>query len=246
MNKEDKEMLRQLYVFGKPIQSEIGGVRFLTCEEYILNAQHLSVMNMNVLHIYHQFLKGVKKKDEEALAQVEELKKESLYNIVLKTEFIRNSYFIICNMVLDSDEAVLEVFKNEKSFNYYRALVLDMHIMVEDEVSPNPEIQRGIELSRKAKREKSEGQSLTDIITSIVAFTGHTFSDVSDMTIYQLYGTFYRLVAMKSYDTETLFATVSTEVKNITPWNKAIDLFEGDSSWIGRKEFNEGAGGLLR
>lgn len=240
----EKDKLRELYIFGEPIETELGDVRFLTYKEYLLNAQYLTLMNMNVLHIYYQLRKMTDEKDSEAMAELDNIKKASLFSIVMQLDYFREAYIKIFQMVFDDKDSVAKAFSSEECFDFYRNLILDMQIMVEDEVSPNPEIQKGIEMSKKVKQDKAEKQTFTDIITSIVAGTGNSFKDVCEMTVYQVYAVFYRMGAMKSYDTETLFATVSAEVQ-ISSWSRNIDLFTSEGSTIDRDTFDKSYGKFL-
>jgi len=65
------------------------------------------------------------------------------------------------------------------------------------------------------------------------------------MTVLQIYSTYYRIGAMKSYDTTTLFATVSGDVQ-IDQWNRNIDLFEKQTAGMKASEFNKNFGGLFK
>lgn len=242
---ESIEMEREFYIFGEPIETDLGSIRFLTYKEYLLNIRDLSLMSMNVLHIYYQYRKMFDGKDEEALSLIEQIKDENLYNIVLQTEDFRNAYLRIFSMVFEEEESLIKVFENEENFMFYRKLVLDMQVTTEDEVSPNPEIQKGIEISKKVKQQNAEKQTFTDIISSIVAGTGNSFKDVCDMTVYQIYAVFYRLAAIKSYDAETLFATVSEDVK-ISSWSRNIDLFTSEKSYEDKKTIDKKFGNLLK
>lgn len=236
---------REFYIFGEPIETKLGKVRFLTYKEYLLHIQELSMMSLNVLHIYYQYKKMIDKKDEDALTTVELIKEENLYNIVTSTQNLFESYIKVFDLVFDSEEMIAKVFDSEDSFMQYRELVLDMQVTVEDEVNPNSEIQKGIEMSKQLKQQNSEKQTFTDIVSSIVAGTSNSFEDVCNMTVYQVYAVFYRLGAIKSYDTETLFATVSSDIK-ISSWSRNIDLFNRETSAIKKKDFDKTYGGLLK
>jgi hypothetical protein len=64
------------------------------------------------------------------------------------------------------------------------------------------------------------------------------------MTVLQLYSVFYRLGAFKNYETTTLFATVSGDVK-IESWSKKIDMYERETSRIKKQDFDKKYGSLL-
>lgn len=247
----DRELLRESYIYGEAIKAELGEIRFLTHKEYIMNIHFLSTMSLNVLHIYYQyrnmFIKQKPNKEEMVDIELflEGFKKQSLYKIVMSDESIANSYYKIFQLAIGDEDSIEKIFDSEELFMQYREIILDMNMVIEDEVSPNPEIQKGIEQSRLLKSSGGEKQTTTDIVTSIVAGTSNSFSDVCNMTVLQVYSIFYRLNAIKTYDTTTLFATVSSDVK-IESWSKHIDLFSKETSGIKKKDFDKQYGSLLK
>ena len=237
-------MEKEFYIFGEPIDTGLGQVRFLTYKEYLMNISDLSTISMNILHIYYQYRKAFDKGNEEAMAALEELKQSKLYDFVKESKDFWNAYENVFNLVMENDAMIAQVMDDAELFMSYRDLVMDMNMLQEDEVNPNPEIQKGIEMSKKLKSNSGDKQTPTDIITSVVAGTPNSFEDVCRMTVLQVYSIFYRLGAFKTYDTETLFATVSSEVK-ISSWSKNIDMFAKQSSGIKKKDFDKTYGKLL-
>lgn len=270
------EFNRELYIFGKPIETNLGKVRFLTYEEYLVNIQELSMISLNVLHIYYQYRKMFDENDVESMKAIESIKDESLYSIVLQTDNFREAYIKIFGLVLEendtnstwselllksleedkiseeSEESItplmkaLElIFSNEELFMYYRELVMDMNMLSESEVSQDKIVQEFIEKSNRAKQKNSEKQSVIDLASSVVVGSGIFYEDLARMSVLQIYATYYRIGAMKSYDTTILFSTVSEKV-TIEAWNKSIDLFERQSAGIKASEFNSTFGGLFK
>lgn len=237
-------MEREFYIFGEPIDTKLGQVRFLTYKEYLMNIGDLNAMSMNILHIYYQYRKAFEKDNKEAMDALEELKQGRLYDFVRESRDFWEAYENVFKLAMEDEEMVARVMSDADTFMYYRELTMDMNMLSEDEVNPNPEIQKGIEMSRKIKSEGGEKQTPTDIITSIVAGTPNSFGDVCSMTVLQVYSVFYRIGAFKSYDTTTLFATVSSEAK-IESWSKNIDMFAKQSSGIKKKDFDKKYGSLL-
>lgn len=259
MSTEDKarrEFERELYIFGEPQEFWINEeksvkFRFLTYKEYLLNNGYLSLISQNVLHLYYQYRKVLDTKDEEVMEELEKLKKESLYNIVLQSPDLISSYLKIISLKLDAleqdelEDIIPLLFENEDVFMRVRTLIMDMEMLVESEVNPNPEVQRGIELSRELKSQNNkDAPGVIDILTSIVAGTSVSFERMQNMTAIQVNSIYQRIGAFKNYDTSILFATVSPDV-SIESWNKRIDLYERESSSISRQEFDKNYGSLL-
>lgn len=82
--------------------------------------------------------------------------------------------------------------------------------------------------------QKSKGESLT--FEAMYTSVGLAFGkDPDDMTLYKFYKYFDRLSQFKNYDTTTLFATVSTDVK-IEPWFKSFEEKKNEMQTISEKE----------
>lgn len=235
---------REKYIFGISVVTDICTVRFLKYHEYVEFLPELSTMSMNILHIYYQYKNSVDKNDERINDVLEDLKKDTLYNVVVNNEMFADAYLRVFKLVIDKEEAIEKIFDDEKLFMQYRKLILDMQILSEEEVSPNLEIQKAIERSRRVKQKDAEKQSYGDIISSIVAGTSNSFDDVVGMTVYQVYSVFYRMSAIFNYQTSSLFATVAEKVK-IEAWNKHIDLFKTESDTIEQGEFNKKFGSMF-
>lgn len=143
-----------------------------------------------------------------------------------------------------TQKAVELIFSNEDLFMSFRQLILDMQMLVEDPVNPNPEIQAGIEASRDLKNQESDGLMPLDIVTSIVAGTSNSFEEVGNMTVLQVNSIFYRIGAFKNYDANIIFASVGADIK-IEPWSQSIDLYKKEEVGIKEKEFNKKFGGMF-
>lgn len=240
-----EELRRSTLIFGKPVKTSVTSVRYLTCEEYLLNMEEVNILSLNVLHVYYKYRTMVKDKNPEMLDELESLKEMTLHEIVLSTDDFKDTYIKVFGMVMD-EPSVYKVMIDEALFMEHRQIIMTMNLIKEEEVSINPEIQEGIEISRMVSRQKAEGQSFEDIVTAIVATTSNSFEDVCNMTVYQLYSLYARIGAIFNYSTSTLFATVSGDV-DIEHWSKHIDLLEKEESKssIKRSEFDRKLGGAL-
>lgn len=240
------EYNRDLFIFGEPVETSLGTVRFLTYKEFLLNQSQLSLIGMNILHIYYYFVNQIPKHETEKLEQLKPMKELSLWEYVKNENQFEQVYRFVFNLLTEfKDEHTVDDIMNDKNtFMAMRKLIMDMNVIIEEEVSPNEEIQRAIERSRRVKQTDSEQQSFVDIITSIVAQTPNDFEKVNNMNVMQIYALYARLNAIFNYKTSTLFATVAEKV-NIELWNKHIDLFERKSDTLTKDEFNKNFGGLF-
>lgn len=241
---------KDLFILAEPIETQFGKVRFLTFMEFLKYGQMLNLMSMNSLHFYYSYKKDVQsfppKERDEFLVEIEKIKSQTLHELAIKTEAILNAYVEIFCLVLEEEYAnrVEDIINDEEAFMGMRQLIMEMNFLTEDPVSPDPEIQSYYEDRKKVKLRESGKQSTSDVITSIVAGTSNSFEDIKKWTVIQVYGIYYRIGAFKNFDTQTLFATVSSDVK-IESWSKNIDMFEQDQLGIGYKDFDKQYGGLF-
>ncbi len=240
------EYNRDFFIFGEPIVTKFGEVRFLTYKEYLTHLPQLSLMSMNNLHIYYHYKKVFKDMSNEDIESLNQLKDTSLYEIVISTPQFLQTYVDIFNMLIefDDDIEIAHIFENQDDFMAIRKLIMDMNVVTEEDVSPNEEIQKGIERSRRVKQQDTPKQTFLDMVTSIVAGTPHSFEDVCNMSVMQVYALYARLGAFFNYQTTTLFATVAEKV-NIELWNKHIDLFEKESHAIEHDKFKKTTGSIF-
>lgn len=260
---------RDMFIFGKPVLIQgIGYIRFLNYEEYLENIGDLSVIKMNVLHIYHQFRKMLENEDKNVLDSMEEIKKESLHNIVLNQEPLMSAYVRILSLILDEngkndswDRSLLDVetensdpltnalalvMSNKEMFMSVRHLIMDMQMLTEDAVSPNPEVQKRLEEKREMEAEQGDGTTPMDIATSIVAGTSISFLQIVEMSVIQVNSIFYRLGAFKNYDANILFMSAGADIKNAGSWSQNIDLYKKEEQGVKKQVFENKFGNMLK
>ncbi|WP_235879434.1 hypothetical protein [Robertmurraya siralis] len=227
--------MREFYILGLPIETDIGECSFLLVKEYpdyFMDLQVLSLSKTQIIYKYSEI-----NKDGSLNELINELNNSSLFEIAMGIPDITHAYIRMFNKSFNSREVINSL--NEKNFNYYRKLIMEINCMKEEEVNPNPEIQRAIERSKRVKARESEKLEFADIISSVVGYNGLSYMDINEFTIYQLYMTYYRISYIKNYDTSTLFATVSADKINIESWSKHINLFEDDKNAMSYGEFKK-------
>ncbi|MCR1991107.1 hypothetical protein NSA31_04785 [Bacillus subtilis] len=203
----------EFFITGEPIPTEFGDCRFIKVKEYAFLTPYLSWFKMS--------------------------KKEIIYTYSKITSILPNfkeAYEVIFSTVFNGVE-ILEKLTPE-NFEALRELVLIMSCLKEEKISSNPEIQRANERSKRVKSQDSDMVDMADIMSSVAAHTGYLYKDINEMTLFQLYMTYYRVGQFKQYDTSILFATVSPDAaKHMESWGKHIDLFEEEKHYISRESF---------
>ncbi|HLG28300.1 MAG TPA: hypothetical protein VI423_10985 [Paenisporosarcina sp.] len=243
-------MDREFYITGTPIQTKFGSIRFLTYLEYLNHMSELNTIRLNVFHLYYQYKKQFNliefepNEKKEILESLEEMKNQSLHSIVMSNSSSVDAYFKILKLVIDSEDSLEKIFDDAEIFMQIREIVMDMNFIHEEEVSPNEEIQGYIEKSKEMKQRGAGNQSFSDIVSSVVVGSGLDYSTVFNMTVLQLYATYYRIAAVKDFEISTLFATVSDKQK-IESWHKHINLFENEKEGMSMEQFNTQFGSLF-
>ena len=239
-----------LFFLGESIETQYGTIRYLKFIEYIRFIKELNFISMTPLHLYYMYKKmlvGLPVEDQiEANKTLAVLKNQSLFEFISEEQAAAENYIKILKIVLDEKDHkfIVDILSNEKVFISMRKLIMEMNYVTEDPISENPEIQEYYEDRKRLKQREAGKQSISAIVTSIVAGTSNSFDDVKNMTVIQLYSIYYRLGAFKNFDTSVLFATVSKEVK-IEPWSANIDMFAKEELGINYNEFNKKYGGLF-
>ena len=237
------------FIFGDPIETRHGKVRFLKYREFSKFKFQLHFINQNVLHLYYMYLEMAKTPEEKK--QLEEIKNMSLFDIVRSSQDLISSYVLVLQAVLDIngysdpfvEDIITEILTNEDQFYEYRKLIQDMNLLFEEKVSPNEEIQKFFNKAKALKNKKGEkGNGVTSIATALAIQNGWTFDYIGDMTILQVHASYQKLSHFKNFEITSLFATVSKT--DIEYWHQPIDLAEKETG-IKESEFSSKFGGMM-
>lgn len=232
----------EFYILGEPIDTEIGRIKFIKIKDYPQYFMDLKTIGMTKLEIIHRY--SELNKDGRLDEWIGEIKRLSLFELSTSLPELRQAYFNIFLKVLDSEEKIGLI--DEDNFEDYRKLIMKMNFVKEENINPNPEIQRAIERSKRLKAKNQEKLTFADMCSSIVVNSGKSYDDIGNWTIYQFYMTFYRIGQFKNFDTTSLFATVPTEKPvDIESWSKHIDLYEEENHFISESQFKKNTGSVF-
>lgn len=231
--------LEEFYILGEPIETDLGDCSFLTVKDYPSYSPHLEVLGLSkekIVFLRHQ--------QGERIEVINELQKLELVELVLLHTDIRGYYEELFARVFKDEDALYKI-KSHDEFNAHRNLIMRMNCIREEKINPNPEIQKWIEKSKRFKQQEGDKITNGDMIASIAMFSGVTYKEIAEMTIYQMYMSFNSIGNFKNYDTTTLYSTVSSEKIKIHSWSEHIDLFKEEKHGISRSEFDEKSSGLF-
>lgn len=228
----DKESLKQFYFLGRAVDTEIGKLNFIRLKDYPEYAIHLNAIKMSKKEILRHYKKHNINGELDQL--IFDLNRSSLFNIVnnILPDF-SDSYHAILTKIVENQESLTKI--NAENFNKIRLIIMDMHCLSEEEISENEEIQEFNDISKMLK---SDSQSeLKDIVSCVAAFNGYDYEYIGNMTIYQLYLSYYRMAEIMNYNTSILFATVSPTTK-LGDWSKYVDIYKTEDHHLSNEESN--------
>ena len=82
--------------------------------------------------------------------------------------------------------------------------------------------------------------TIVDMISTISAFTGKSYEQIGEQTIFQMQADFKRINQMKQYDSEVSFKCAGAEKVNINHFAGYINLFESpyDNLFVSSNKLN--------
>lgn len=224
------ENVKELYVLEKPIETKIGYIYPVLVDDYYEFLKFNGVLNFdkNALISYFKDLTGQNEEFQPFLDLVEEL---DLFDFIVicgvdeyKGSFLYDLYdgykklFEFC-----FKDDVFHLIENNNDFDEYINIIRDINGVKYEPASSNPEIERRNQMKRRLDAMKGENITFEDMFISVCVGLQKLPSEVNKMTIFNFYKIFAGIGQFKNYDTSTLFATVSSEVK-IEPWYKSTEV----------------------
>lgn len=221
-------ILQESFILGLPIETTIGECKFLRVKDYYKYGAALQMVSYNNVALAYELSKLYKFDTD----TTENLKHSNLYDIVMNLSPVFALYQFLYSFIFDQEDIMKKI--NEENFDDIRNLVLAMNAMSEEKASPNPEIQKWLDKSKKM----NSGNSLTlsDIAVIVSGYKKCSYKEIIDYTLIQLYSDFYQCGSFINYFTSSLFATVAPKIE-ITPWANKIDINKKDTHSLKRSEY---------
>jgi hypothetical protein len=194
--------IKDLYILCQPIETKIGQLRFIKVQEYPEMMKYVQLLFVDKIDLL-QFINKEYRKLIEQISLLELIKKLNIEPIYMRKYFSEMFKFFFANDVFD-------LVQTDEELNYYRDLIKQMNQIHYEKPCSNPEIEKFNIFKRLLQKKKGQDVTFESIYTSVWVGTG---MKPDDMCIYQLYALFSRISQFKNYDTTSLFATVTSEVR---------------------------------
>lgn len=224
------ENIKELYILEKPIKTRIGYIHPTLVGEYDKLVQFDGVLNLDKTALVNHFIE-LTNQDNNFQPFLDIVRELDMFNFILlcgvdeyKGSFLYDLYAKYRELFeFAFKEDVFLLIENNKEFNEYINIIRDINSIKYEPTSPNPEVERRNQLRRKLDSMKGDNVTFEDMFTSVCAGLNKLPSEVNKMTVYSFYKIFQRIGQFKNYDTNVLFATVSSEAK-IEPWYKSTEV----------------------
>lgn len=219
--------IKEFYILCEPIETKIGKIRFFKVKEYLTLLPYIQLIYLQKKDIM-KFIKPEYKEYFEKLSLLEIIKFFNHEDYNLYQSF--KDLFKLC-----FDEDVFDLVQDDKELQYYLDLIKKMNCLNYEKPSSNPEIEKFNAFKKFFQKKNNDNVDFEAVYTSVWLSSG---TKPNDLYIYEMYALFYRTGQFKNYNTTTLFATVSKDIK-IESWCKAIDLTELKEKKTNIKDFEK-------
>jgi len=118
---------------------------------------------------------------------------------------------------------------SEVNYDTIRNIIMKQNLMFEPKKYKDPIVQEWADKVVAVRSKKQGHTTLEDMITTVKAYQGVSYEQISKQSIYQLYADFFRICKIVNFEQSSLFSTVSSEKITIEYFAQNINLFvEGD------------------
>lgn len=224
------------YILGHPDFIEtIGNVYPVKVKDYDLFNEC-----SNVLYITNQhFESGDNYKLLDLLILLENGKfipqLEQLFSLVTREKVVfvcdESSYLFVIN----EKYAI-----NQDNYPLIRKVVMTQNLLFEQKVYKDKLVQEWANKVLEARSKNGVKITIVDMISTISAFTGKSYEQIGEQTIFQMQADFKRINQMKQYDSEVSFKCAGAEKVNINHFAGYINLFESpyDNLFVSSNKLN--------
>lgn len=221
--------LTEKAILGIPIVTELGNIKPLSIYDYVQFGTELQVMSFEKSRVLHEYRMSIEDEKLKKSQEIENRLKEVMQEMSLKDIIVGlvpvffNAYIAVVSQsifydVEDEESRVQKAYDflkdlDSEQFDGLRDIILQINAQGKQKAFLDFELQRKKEQGIRLNSDNKEGPNVTTLITSVVAFTGIDYDVVKNWNYARLIHTFNRISMLKSYDTTTMFMTVSGDVE---------------------------------
>lgn len=145
---------------------------------------------------------------------------EKLFSLVLKKEV----FFIFENekyaFIADENSII-----HSGNYDQLREIIMKQNLLFEPKVWKDPLVAQYAKMVLETRSKNSVKMTIEDMVTTVAMFSGKSYEEISEFTIYQLKASFDRVDKLKSYDTTVAFKCVGVDVL-LGHYAEQLNMFE--------------------
>lgn len=111
-----------------------------------------------------------------------------------------------------------------ETYDRVREVIMQQNLLFEPKMFNDPLAQ---EWANKVLRARAKGSTMTieDMVTTVHVYSGISYKEIEQYTIYQLYASFNRLTLLKGYDTGIALKIAGAEKMEVKHYAERLEMF---------------------
>lgn len=216
-----EEINTDLFILGEPVKTDIGEARFFTIKDMHILDKHRMMFQFDK----HRLLEFLKFQDRQSYEYYRIIFEDINYISMIYAfgdEAFRGTMFS------EIYEANREIFKyvfgydvfeenmlEQEEYDYYFELMAKMNRITPHTINPNPRIRQRDAARQFIASNKGDSVSVEGMISSVALVMG--FSEVRNLTVYQLEEMFGRMTKFDNYIVTRISSFLSSDV-DVVSW----------------------------
>lgn len=192
------------FVIGKPLETKYGVIKPVKVKDYANASLHLKFLEMPEWEVKEYVLKRVANTQYKDFVE-RKFEHHTLLTCIQENVIQLREYYekLFKDLILDYDEdAFIFQFTTMADFENFRRLLLKFNGIEVEESNPNPEIRKFQLFKKKMDEVKGGSIDFETAYTSLMVMGSLSSESINEMTMYQFYKAFERLVlAVRHEDT---------------------------------------------
>lgn len=161
---------------------------------------------------------------------------ENMFSIVLQCKV----FFAITNdrqfkIIIDDKNNI-----NSSNYDTVREIIMKQNLIFTPKVYKNEIVQKWAEKVLKARIKNSPKITMEDMLSTISVFSGKSYEELENYTIYQVYADFYRIRKIKGYECAIINRTLGGKAE-IEDFAEDLQLFKNpyDDLFVNKNKLNK-------
>lgn len=229
------------FILGLPKQVEVAGyIHPIKIKDYDLFSEHSFILQVNK-NVFTEQLHEIPLLDllvfglEEMKEEINPIRSlETVFSLVLREKVTYISDEFSHAFISESGSVI-----NSQNYDEVREVIMENEIIFEPKVFKNKMVQEWANKVMKAKA-KNNKITLEEQISVVQIYTGNSYEEIGEYTIYQLYASFNRIAKLISYETTVNFKVAGADIQ-LEDYSEKINLHKNpyDSLFVENEKLGD-------